>query len=159
MMDTKLGAVCEHGCLARQCYTCELEEEVTALRAMVVEQLASFREADIARTEAEAECQRLREQHFRDATLIVGYEQNEPPIVRGALDAQAAAEKELFALRHVNEMLQAEVNVLRGVECEADGDGPCGVCVKCLRAGWLPELTRLREDLALALGAKNRGPQ
>jgi hypothetical protein len=28
---------------------------------------------------------------------------------------------------------QAEVDVLRGAECLIDGDGPCGVCIKCLR--------------------------
>jgi hypothetical protein len=27
----------------------------------------------------------------------------------------------------------AEVEMLRGVGCEADGDGRCGVCVKCLK--------------------------
>ncbi len=31
--------------------------------------------------------------------------------------------------------LQAEVDVLRGVDCEADGDGPCGVCIKCAKKG------------------------
>ena len=31
------------------------------------------------------------------------------------------------------ERLQAEVDMLRGVGCLEDGDGPCGVCIKCLR--------------------------
>jgi hypothetical protein len=26
---------------------------------------------------------------------------------------------------------QAEIDMLRGVGCEEEGDGPCGVCVKC----------------------------
>jgi hypothetical protein len=30
--------------------------------------------------------------------------------------------------------LRAEVEMLRGVGCMEDGDGPCGACVKCLRA-------------------------
>lgn len=31
------------------------------------------------------------------------------------------------------EKLAAEVDMLRGVGCLKDGDGPCGVCIKCLR--------------------------
>jgi hypothetical protein len=31
------------------------------------------------------------------------------------------------------EMLQAEVEMLRGVGCSEDGDGPCGVCIKCYK--------------------------
>ena len=29
---------------------------------------------------------------------------------------------------------RAEVEMLRGIDCEADGDGPCGACIKCARA-------------------------
>lgn len=29
------------------------------------------------------------------------------------------------------EMLLAEIEVLRGKGCEEDGDGPCGACLKC----------------------------
>lgn len=29
------------------------------------------------------------------------------------------------------EQLEAEVNMLRGVGCNEDGDGPCGACMKC----------------------------
>lgn len=28
---------------------------------------------------------------------------------------------------------KAEVEMLRGVGCREDGDGPCGVCLKCVR--------------------------
>jgi len=51
-----------------------------------------------------------------------------------------------LALEEARQQLQvarAEVNVLRGVHCCADGDGPCGVCLKCARA----EVFRLREAL------------
>lgn len=40
------------------------------------------------------------------------------------------------------EALQAEVEVLRGVDCMADGDGPCGVCLKCARAQAFDEAAR-----------------
>ncbi|MET0410403.1 MAG: hypothetical protein ABW217_03865 [Polyangiaceae bacterium] len=32
------------------------------------------------------------------------------------------------------ERLRAEVEMLRGVGCAEDGDGPCGACLKCARA-------------------------
>jgi hypothetical protein len=35
---------------------------------------------------------------------------------------------------HKIEFLQAEVEVLRGIGCGEDTDGPCGVCVKCYKA-------------------------
>lgn len=31
------------------------------------------------------------------------------------------------------DIVKAEMDVLRGVDCGVNGDGPCGVCVKCLR--------------------------
>lgn len=31
--------------------------------------------------------------------------------------------------------LRAQLEVLQGVGCEEDGDGPCGVCIKCALAG------------------------
>ena len=30
------------------------------------------------------------------------------------------------------ERLQAELDVLRGVGCCEDGDGSCGICIKCI---------------------------
>lgn len=42
-----------------------------------------------------------------------------------AVDAARAADASQM------EMLRAEIAVLRGAECEAAGDGPCGICVKC----------------------------
>lgn len=38
------------------------------------------------------------------------------------------------------DITRAEVEMLRGVGCGDGGDGPCGVCMQCLRA----EIQRLR---------------
>jgi hypothetical protein len=35
----------------------------------------------------------------------------------------------------VVEMLRAEIDMLRGVGCSEDGDGPCGACLKCALSG------------------------
>ena len=40
-------------------------------------------------------------------------------------------EQALAQAREALVFARAEVDVLRGVDCEADGDGPCGVCIKC----------------------------
>lgn len=55
--------------------------------------------------------------------------------------------------------LRAEVDMLRGVDCEADGDGPCGACIKCAIAGRHVEQRRERaqalpipDELLLASG-------
>lgn len=42
-------------------------------------------------------------------------------------------EGEVSKARRERDQFSAEVAVLRGDGCEADGDGPCGACVKCLR--------------------------
>lgn len=42
-------------------------------------------------------------------------------------------------------MARAEVEMLRGVGCDEDGDGPCGACLKCAR--------RERDELRAALEA------
>ena len=57
-----------------------------------------------------------------------------------------------FSLREVNrkvrtlvaevrrlKVAETERDVLRGVDCEANGDGPCGVCIKCARTKWYAE--------------------
>lgn len=36
------------------------------------------------------------------------------------------------------EALIGEIEMLRGVGCEEDGDGPCGTCIKCAAAGRHP---------------------
>lgn len=43
-------------------------------------------------------------------------------------------ERELVAKAGRCDKLQAEVDMLRGVGCSEDGDGPCGVCLKCVKA-------------------------
>jgi hypothetical protein len=50
------------------------------------------------------------------------------------LKVNAFTKEELQKLRHGNEQKQAEIDMLRGVGCMEDGDGPCGCCVKCMRA-------------------------
>ena len=42
-------------------------------------------------------------------------------------------ESENATLKAQLEQITAERDVLRGVDCEADGDGPCGVCIKCYK--------------------------
>lgn len=54
------------------------------------------------------------------------------------------------------ETLRAEVDVLRGVGCEEDGDGPCGVCVKCLRRK-LEECAAIARKHAARIGADSAG--
>lgn len=36
-------------------------------------------------------------------------------------------------LQHRLETRRFEVEVLRGIDCEKDGDGPCGACLKCMK--------------------------
>jgi hypothetical protein len=59
--------------------------------------------------------------------------------VGGLLGTVARLEGQRAALeaaqREQGERLKAEIDVLRGVDCCADGDGPCGVCVKCAATG------------------------
>jgi hypothetical protein len=62
-------------------------------------------------------------------------------------------EQENAALKDQLEIKQAEVDVLRGVDCEANGDGPCGICVKCLRAQ-VERLTRPVSMDELGVGEK-----
>jgi len=50
-------------------------------------------------------------------------------IAVGRLESVAG---ELERLRARVAGLEVERDVLRGTECEANGDGPCGACVKCL---------------------------
>lgn len=53
--------------------------------------------------------------------------------------------------------LEAEVSVLRGVDCEADGDGPCGVCLKCAKKpnGVLLEAAKAMLELLTAHQSKD----
>jgi hypothetical protein len=39
--------------------------------------------------------------------------------------------------------LQAELDVLRGVDCNAGGDGPCGVCLRCRHVAGLAEAVQI----------------
>ena len=60
------------------------------------------------------------------------------------------------------EMLRAEVEMLRGVGCLEDGDGPCGCCVKCLRVDrdeLRAENERLRAELAASERDRLAGPR
>ena len=63
--------------------------------------------------------------------------------IEEAIAQMAALTQALEEARQQPQVARAEVNVLRGVHCCADGDGPCGVCLKCARA----EVSRLREAL------------
>lgn len=61
-------------------------------------------------------------------------------IVKHALEDQARVRSDLMPLavelddaRQRLKTKTAELNVLRGSECCVDGDGPCGVCLTCLR--------------------------
>lgn len=62
--------------------------------------------------------------------------------VNGALYVTETHVPIAFARQLERELLMntAEVEMLRGVGCNEDGDGPCGVCIKCLRT----EIERLR---------------
>lgn len=42
---------------------------------------------------------------------------------------------DMLAAADTINMLRAEVEMLRGVGCSEDGDGPCGACIKCAKAG------------------------
>ena len=53
-------------------------------------------------------------------------------IISTRSEARQKAIAGMEQLQEERDALQAEVSVLRGVDCEADGDGPCGVCIKCL---------------------------
>lgn len=57
--------------------------------------------------------------------------------------ALAAANLRIELLTKQFVSVKAERDVLRGVDCGADGDGPCGVCVKCLTS----KLAQLRDVL------------
>lgn len=56
-------------------------------------------------------------------------------------DGQRAA---FNAATELTKRAAAEVEMLRGVGCNEDGDGPCGACIKCARA----DLTETRAQLA-----------
>jgi hypothetical protein len=45
--------------------------------------------------------------------------------------------------RDIRGPLAAEIEMLRGEFCEEDGDGPCGACLKCMAAGYIPEANPL----------------
>ena len=50
----------------------------------------------------------------------------------GSVESMLAANKHLLeTLTQQRDMARAEVEMLRGVGCMEDGDGPCGVCRKC----------------------------
>ena len=46
--------------------------------------------------------------------------------------------------------LKAEIEMLRGVGCSEDGDGPCGVCARCLKCAYQQGAERMRQA---AMGA------
>ena len=50
-----------------------------------------------------------------------------------AIELLRAANERNDALAERVTGLMAEVEMLRGVGCDEDGDGPCGVCIKCAR--------------------------
>ena len=76
----------------------------------------------------------------RDDARFIEHAREDIPYL---LDRVAALTQALEEARQQLQVARAEVNVLRGVHCCADGDGPCGVCLKCARA----EVFRLREAL------------
>lgn len=79
-------------------------------------------------------------------------------------------ELEVERLRAQIAELTQERDMLRGVHCLVDGDGPCGVCIKCLRLraeaveqqlqalrqGIEGRIVRWREDAQVQLVAANR---
>lgn len=70
--------------------------------------------ADGARTSA-IELGTVRHQLAKAEEVIEGYGRDEPPIVKGALDAQAEAEEEVFALRAQLRKREAEVERLKRI--------------------------------------------
>lgn len=72
-----------------------MTERVTADEAREAAQCCT---EDDAGDESRRKLLAFIDQAVRDAELLAGYEQNEPPIVKGALDAQANAERRLFAV-------------------------------------------------------------
>jgi hypothetical protein len=73
------------------------------------------------------------------------------PRVKEAVYREVDAQREARATAAQQlEMKTAEVEVLRGVGCRADGDGPCGVCLKCAHA------TAYAEGLQAALAIVRR---
>lgn len=60
-----------------------------------------------------ASVQRLMDQNRELEETLEGYAQDEPPIVKGALDAQADAEKRMFAARRQADDLAAQCAALR----------------------------------------------
>jgi len=55
--------------------------------------------------------------------------ENDPLGSASVVDAGSALTEALAEV----DRLRAEVEMLRGVGCDEDGDGPCGVCIKCAR--------------------------
>lgn len=61
----------------------------------------------------------------------------ERPFCMQVVDLVGVVDEKAFCAHCLVEALnnaRAEVEMLRGVGCNEDGDGPCGACVKCLRA-------------------------
>lgn len=69
----------------------------------------------------------------REQGIVTSARHQYHALVKTKEDAQliARAPYNLKALTDEVESLQAEVEMLRGVGCSEDGDGPCGVCRKC----------------------------
>lgn len=51
------------------------------------------------------------------------------------------------------EKAEAEISMLRGVGCSEDGDGPCGACIKCYKAGTYYGAERAESALRIAMKA------
>jgi hypothetical protein len=74
------------------------------------------------------------------------------PRVKEAVYREVDAQREARATAAQQlEMKTAEVEVLRGVGCRADGDGPCGVCLKCAHATAYAEGLREAYEQALII--------
>jgi hypothetical protein len=108
-------------CCAKPCECDQLRAQLAAVESVLkngIEADYVVAAAERRAAEAEAEVGRLKRDRERQERV----------------NARLATERDA---------LRAEVEMLRGVGCNEDGDGPCGACLKCARA----EVERLRAEL------------
>lgn len=110
-----------------------LRERVGYLRADIEAHLlqltAERDEARAQRDEADSVAH-LAETRLREIVELVG--EGGDGSAFGSVESMMAANKHLLeTLTHQRDMARAEVEMLRGVGCMEEGDGPCGACRKC----------------------------